>query len=282
MSSYNRNGGKKQKVVGRTIQITKPLMGGGGAGRQGFVGQAGKYGGQAETPELKWIDTLIGNGTLAAPTANTYAKPFVNGGGTAFYLNCMSQGAGPTNRIGNKITMKGLQLKTIIRPNNNTGNLLTAGPYAESALRIVIFYDSQINGAVTTVADLLQSTSGDATPVNNIPANLPYALVNPNNRDRFIILRDELLCSPYFVIDATSAGLITFMAQADQENWTNVYSPYIKLKKLVTVFKMSSMTAAVTDQATGGLGMFLIADAGNGATNTWVMFGTSRLRYWDV
>lgn len=91
-------------------------------------------------------------------------------GGNLVLLNGVATGTDFTDRNGRKIVMKSLHIKGFVYP-QDTATL-------NNLARLIIFYDSQANGATPNVTDILKSTSS-------------LSQLNLNNRDRFKILVDK-------------------------------------------------------------------------------------------
>ena len=124
----------------------------------GFFGSWNRPGGLG--PELKTIDVST---TTISPVAVAGATVLLNG---------VAQGSDYTNRIGRKVLLKSMLFRANMYPVLNT-----ASPIGNT-IRLLLVYDSQTNGALAAVADVLNA----ATYLQ--PTNL-------NNRDRFRILLDN-------------------------------------------------------------------------------------------
>lgn len=118
------------------------------------------------TPEKKWRDQFL-NGP--PPPLGTWLRYPING---------MTVGGSPNQRVGRKVVWTSLDIKGsfFIEDPQTNGN-------AGTAVRILVIYDKQTNGATPLVTDVLTSDSFNAH--NNL-----------NNRDRFLTLVDQV--SPVF------------------------------------------------------------------------------------
>lgn len=117
-------------------------------------------------PELKFLDVL---------TSYTYGTSAT--GLTPVLLNGCSQGTDATQHIGRQTTMKSLYWlwEGYVAPTTVGG----------TPLRLVILYDKESEGAAPTIAAAAQT---DAFNQDNI-----LAQQNLNNRDRFVVLVDEVV-----------------------------------------------------------------------------------------
>lgn len=130
----------------------------------GVVAQAIRTGGWANPSrqgELKFIDVSTG-GTLTFASDAFFAPILLNG---------CTQGSDATNRIGRKINIKSLY----VRWEAHAGTTTTQG----SPVRVIIAYDKQANAGAFGKTDLL--LADDVLSPNNL-----------SNRDRFVVLYDEL------------------------------------------------------------------------------------------
>lgn len=121
----------------------------------------------SRNPELKFLDLLSASALVAAQTV-------ANG---LILLNGCAQGTDAVQHIGRQITMKSLywMLQGALAP-TTTGTC---------SVRMVIVYDKEAEGAAPTVAAGVQT---DIFNQDNIEAQM-----NLNNRDRFVVLVDEVI-----------------------------------------------------------------------------------------
>lgn len=110
--------------------------------------------------EKKNVDILSGN-TLSVGTG-VWTNPQI--------LNLLGNGAGPTARIGRRVTMKSLQIRFTAVAGNQ-------------AMRLMVCYDKQTNGALPAITDVVTS-SGDFNAVQNL-----------GNNQRFVVLCDQIFIS---------------------------------------------------------------------------------------
>lgn len=253
--------------------------------------------------EIKVYDTgtyknIIAAGLVAAAQASAPALPFVpmwfmdpsfnSGGGNILLLNDVKVGAGPNQRVGRRIRMKNIWLRYNVS--------LTAANDAQSAsiARVCVVYDRQPNGATPKLTDIFASQFNPGQP--NVTDGLSG--VNPDNRDRFKIIKDEMLafpnigansglnssCLDHFDINANhSAGKST-----DGQGMVN---KFIKLRGLETHFRAdTSLFNDPAEIASGSLWFVVfnnrqtLANPPVAADNTQAAFQitmSSRLKYYD-
>lgn len=116
-------------------------------------------------PELKFLDLT------------TTIQPALAGTGSLFLLNACSQGTDAINHIGRQTTMKSLYWLW-------RGNI-QATTTGSGSVRLVILYDKEAEGVAPTI---FTSSPTDAFNQDNIVAQM-----NLNNRDRFVVLLDEVI-----------------------------------------------------------------------------------------
>lgn len=217
----------------------------------------------ARAAELKSVDTSAGLYAFNSAGAVAAAPLNVPVSGAAFY-----------QRVGNKISMKSLQLRGEILPSG-----ANAAAVSEQTARIIVYYDRQANGAAPTVADVLTSTLSNGTT-----ASTAIDFININNRDRFLILMDQqVLLSALGINGATAASSATVAIDINNNaNGTqgqfNI-NRFIKLKGLETVFKASA--GNIGDISAGAIGVLTISTGDVNATSAWQLIMSSRLRYYD-
>lgn len=110
-------------------------------------------------PELKYSDTAI--------------SAAVNTTGSVSLLHVPVLGTDYTNRIGRKTVIKSVFLRGLLSRDNTTPSALSC------QCRMILVLDKQPNGATPSIADILVNATS-------------YAQLNPNNRDRFRVIRDEV------------------------------------------------------------------------------------------
>jgi len=116
---------------------------------------------RAPTGELKFFDTIVAGTALA-----------ITGVITSPSLNLVPQGITESQRIGRKITIKGITIRFLTQFNNGTAQ-------TGEVLRIMVVHDKQNNGAAAavTITDVLETASEGS--FNNLA-----------NKSRFTTLMD--------------------------------------------------------------------------------------------
>lgn len=188
----------------------------------------------------------------------------LNATGAVTPLNLIRTGTSFMNRIGRKIQMKSL------RVNGRIDILRTVAD--EDYVRVLLIYDRQTNGTAPAITDILQTT--DQAAANTTTA---FSGANLNNRDRFVILRDQHIYLPSLT---STAGVITNVSFVDQVSKQALFDWYVKLPNYVTQYKADSSPAVIGDVATGGL--FLVTFGAQTAGQEGYQIALeSRLRYLD-
>lgn len=141
--------------------------------------------------------------------------------GTVALLNGVAQGADFNQRIGRKITMRSVQIRGLITPQDAS--------VSSNLGRIMIIYDTQPNGALPAITDVLNVASSTS-------------MMNLNNRDRFKILMDEQVGCGAVETGAT-------LAYAQAPGVTSIQR-WIRLNHDVV---FDGTTAAIGDIQTGSL-----------------------------
>jgi len=152
--------------------------------------------------------------------------------------------------------MKSLQIRGFLQ----AGSAATA---SESYTRMIIVYDKQANASAPTYANIM--TAQDITGATE---STFISMVNLDNRDRFVIIRDR----NWMMGRVTTTATQTYSTANPVD-----INEYIKLNH-ETVFNAGS-AGTVGDITTGSLYMFLINSTGGsaGVTMTW----ETRLRFID-
>lgn len=218
------------------------------------VKRVGVYGSPAFYGRPRGLDVEL---KVADLTSAAYD---INTTGTFTLLCVPTLGTDFTNRVGRKI----LQKKIYVRGYCCSQPALTGAASATTAaqiFRMILFVDTQPNGAVPVTGDLLLT----ANAVSHL---------NLNNRDRFKILVDE-----QFAIDPYVNVVTATQAQAC----------FVNQIKDVKVFKKCSVEAVfngtnggtIADITSGAIYMFWIGSTAAGNTDGIAQIAT-RVRYADV
>ena len=172
-------------------------------------------------------------------------------------LNIPINGPEMYQRVGRKMYMKSLHVR---------GFCLNVATSLQDMGRIIIFYDSQPNAAVSNIAALLQDSNLAAT-------TSVFSEINLNNRERFKIIRDHQIMLP--AVTNTAGVLTNGPLTLDPIKSTMNIDMFIKLKGLETIFNGVN-GGTIADITSGSLYMLTVSNA-----TGWEFSGTTRLRYYD-
>lgn len=169
--------------------------------------------------------------------------------GTVTLLNGIATGDDNTDRDGRQVHNKSIQIQGGVRP--------VDGSTGATFCRLMLVWDSQPNGSIATVTDILTASTSCAN-------------TNLNNRERFTILKDW----KYQVggIDTTATQTYAMSPTVATINW------FIPLNGKKTTYGNTGATIASIN--TGAL---LMVSIGNVVPNGGALFeGTTRLRFYDA
>lgn len=172
--------------------------------------------------ELKTIDNN------AAPISSNIPST-----GNISLLSGVAAGTDYNQRVGRKITMRSLLLRI------NLTALSTTTQATGDSIRIIVFYDTQTNGAVPLVADVLQSVFYTS------PLNL-------NNRDRFKVIMDKTIG-----VEACTYTAGALVAGSPRQRDITKYRKF----RLEAIY--SGTGATVGSIATGGIFVLYISQQNN-------------------
>lgn len=173
----------------------------------------------------------------------------------------VNQGAGISQRIGNKIALKSLRIRMSLEVTDKTGQ-------PPQGARFMVVYDRQPNGVYPTVNQVVANiTTGNSTTNGNWLSS-----VNPNYYDRYIVLCDKM-----FIIGNNVNGSVGTWVTTKE---AFMIDEYIKLKGLETQFKLSSNGSPIADISTGALYIIGYGDQVED-TEAFYMSGQLRLRFYD-
>lgn len=192
----------------------------------GFRGQTAPF--RRITAERKVIDV-----NTATYNCNTT--------GSVTLLNGVAVGSDYTDRVGRKIRMKSVYVRGIV----GHESIPTSGFSNQEICRMLIVYDTQTNGSVPALTDILK----EATSLSQL---------NLNNRDRFKVLVDkQYSVAPYLTIQADAIAV-----SGSPTNYS-----VKKYKKLNHEVIFNGTASTVGSIATGALWMVWVgstsADAGD-------------------
>jgi hypothetical protein len=195
--------------------------------------------------ELHGCDTPI-----SLTVTNVLSTTTTNG--ASFCLNLIQQGTGSWNRIGRKITMKNLRIKTVALCSHfNDG---TTGDIAGNRLRIVVVWDAQpSSGTIPTFQSIFAITDQQGTETGNI-----FDSVRFDNTGRFRVLSDKVIVS-----NPMASG----PANGD---FTQVYhfcDDYIKLPNLQAIYSATNDPSTIADISTGAIYVYYRASTNVSTTS---------------
>lgn len=205
---------------------------------------------RSKRPEVKSVDVNAISAVISSAGTFTWVNQPVEG--TSYY-----------QRIGRQIEMQSLHLTGYLTFNS------TSASTTEDYIRIMVVYDRNTNGALPNTADLIlnQNAAGTTTTTGLDHLNL-------NNRDRFMILRDQRIYWPGTTNSATGS-LPTFQGAVEGDKATFMITHFIKLNNLLCEYKASA--GAITDVSSGALYVFYMSYNNQAVTFNF----TTRLRYKD-
>lgn len=198
-------------------------------GFRGIYGGKGQY--KRPRSELKTIE--VNDSTVAANTT-----------GTIVLINGVIQGTDYNQRVGRIFLMKSIYLRAKFTNDSATVSPLT--------FRAMIVLDSQTNGALPAITDILNAVT--TTSTNNL-----------NNRDRFKVLMDKTF-SP-----TPSARTVAITEQEVFKKW---------YKKCSYEVVNGGTAATVGSIQTGGLYVIFLTDVAAGTGDGVVTYST-RVRFID-
>lgn len=186
-------------------------------------------------------------------------------------INLVAQGAGVSQRIGNKISMKSLRLRL-------TAYASDINAFSPTALRVMLIYDRQPSGAATYPP--IYSILTYQTQLNAEITGDMYASVSVNNLERYTVIMDKLLTQQPIQNNGEDTNLNNLTCVGVTEAKSYVIDEYIPLKDLETVFKSSSDPPDIGDIITGSCFLLVAGDA-PAAMPGWCLKGSYRLRFHD-
>ena len=222
-----------------------------------------KYSAKKKSREIKTVDLTITDnyGNAGVYVADTMTTLMFNTS-LSMVQNVVrvNQGAGISQRIGNKIALKSLRLRFGIELTGNTGT-------PPQLARFMVIYDRQPNGTYPSAGVILSN----ATTAGTITNGTAYSSINPTLFDRFIVLMDKT-----FIIGGDVNGPTT--ATTEQKGF--IIDEFIKLKGLETCFSGNTAGSPIADIQTGALYIVGLGDQ-TANTEAFFMAGMMRLRYYD-
>lgn len=209
--------------------------------------------------EKKFVDFQLASGFNGTLTVNT--------------VNVLALGTDLYQRVARKVQWTSLQIRAQILPTFGNGN-----NQLEMAGRCLIIWDRQPTGTAPAAADILRGTS--ATAVNFTDTLSP---LNPDNRDRFIVLRDWNPKLPALGIAGAAAAdknVVATNSDSNVNNGPHLYNIFIDLRGLSTIYNNTG-AANLASIASGALYVITYASPVTVGGAAWQLQGSARLRFAD-
>ncbi len=207
-------------------------------GQKGYVRVGGYYGRYSGgNAEMKFLDNVVA-AEASAQAGTLHSTSLV----------VIPEGNGENERIGRKLNIKKIQLRGSIQIPSTT--VVTT---AHNRVRIVLYQDTQTNGAAATVLGVLETATVDS-------------FRNLANSGRFKVLYDKVFNMNF------TAGNGTGMAEKILS-----YS-FFKSCNIPIEYDNSATTGAITTQRSNNIGIFSIMES---ATPAAMVSVQCRMRYSD-
>ena len=186
--------------------------------------------------------------------------------------NILLQGTAVSQREKNRIEMRSIRYKAWVK-HNPLAIALTAGYFNAQRVRLTLVYDLQTNGTLPSLADVFGRVDQNGAIQNS---GLFAQSINVTNRDRFVILADDIFWLPetqMIVAGAACQWTAGSWGQGGKDGSGGYFvDRFVKLKGLNTMYKSNGGT--IGDITTGGL--YLVATS-DGATDTGLPESTQYL-----
>lgn len=218
---------KRPRMPGRVVPPVRVVP--------GYTRTVGSYGRSLPLSfEKKYFDTTV------IDTSDATSGVIINS------LNLVPQGTTDQTRVGNKITIRNINIHAY---SNNDDQTTLA--FAGSNIRVIVYLDKQANGAAAAVTDILNTAA--ITSFRNM-----------DQVDRFVILVDKVVFNP---VECANA-----LHTSNQRHYWSVN------KKCNIPVHFSSTTGAITEVRSNNIGILYISDfaSGNSAAN-----GRARVKFTD-
>lgn len=185
--------------------------------------------------ELKFVD--LASATYACDTT-----------GSVTALNLIAVGDDNTTRDGRQVTIKSVQIRGILQPQDSTTTTNKA--------RIILVWDNAVNsGAIATIAEIFTASTANSFPL-------------VNNQNRFTILWDQSFACG--AIDSTATQALAFSPAVHNVDY---------YRKLGSVTQYSGTTAAIGSIQNGGLLMVTLGTQAAAAGTNFI--AATRVRFVD-
>ncbi len=210
----------KRRRTTRRRSYRRPYSGRGKFRRVGFYGRYNSSPGR----EMKFFDS-----TFTVSGVNLVGE--LNSS-----INLVPQGTGESERIGRKMTIRSIDWRFTIRKLQETGAV------GSDTVRVIMFLDTQANGAAAVPGDILEATDYQA-------------FYNLTNSGRFRILMDRTYDSN---VKAGSGN-----GSVDQTFSHQIHGRFSK--KCSIPIEYSSTTGAITEIRSNNIGVVLFAERDQGS-----------------
>jgi len=177
----------------------------------------------------------------------------------------IAQGTSENDRIGNKITVKNINLRFTLKLDPYSS--VTYNNYYAGRFRVILLRDKQTNGTQCQLSDVFDG-------VTSYGNQFLHAFRNMDTIDRFDILYDKMHEMPnqsgYVVVSGTTATYVD----------DNV-SKFVKIsKKLSDRIDYAGTTGVISEMKSCSYTMFICPEPGS-APHTFSVDGTCRVKYFD-
>lgn len=168
--------------------------------------------------------------------------------GTVTALNLIATGDDYQTRDGRQVSIKSVQIRGFVSPVDATT--------VASKARIILVWDNAVNGAIATVADILNAATANSFPL-------------VDNANRFTLLSDQT-----FFVGGFDTTATTTYAQSPTGHNIEIY------RKINQTTQYKNTTSNIASVQNGGLLMVTIGTAAAGAGATFNV--ATRVRFMDM
>lgn len=148
-------------------------------------GRVVSFKGKKRQKYQSFISPYQNTGPQCKVADHNWTKYAVNNGGHANRLNYITKGTGRQNRVGNRITMKSIEIRGHLNLSGNNSIL------PNEIVRILVVYDKQSNNTTPAYSSIIENLSN-----TSITESTTIGFPNMNNSERFEILKDYIFDCP--------------------------------------------------------------------------------------
>jgi len=243
------------KPATKKQQVARPVA----PPRTAIIQRAPAYQQSARREEAKAVDT------------NATAINFANTAATFIALNTPVNGSAYFNRMGSKIRMNSVYIAGNVTP---TGS--NSAAVQEDYGRLMLVYDRQSNATQPPIASILSSINTGGTV-----SSTSYDHMNLQNRDRFLMLRDERINLPAIgIAGAVPSNTSTFQSADPEDAKLNV-KMFVPLKGLEAHYNQVN-GGTYADLTTGTLWLIAFAFYATAANPAYQFEFGARVKYYDA